>query len=395
MSTLPRFLPATRVPRSWFAAPLALLALVGLAACGGDNGAAAQGGPPGGGPPATPVEVITLEPKPVERVSEFIGTVKSRRSSTIQPLVEGYVTRIVARPGSQVRPGALLMEIDSAGQQAAVASLESQRAAREADVRFARQQVQRLGTLLEAGAVSQQEYEQAESTLAAGEAQLKAIEAQIRQQQVELGYHRVNAPRAGIVGDIPVRVGDAVTRSTTLTTIEANEGLEVYINVPIQQAPELEVGLPVRIVDQNGRVVAETETFFVSPQVDETMQSVLAKALLQNAEGIRSEQFVRARIVWSSEPSLTVPLVAVNRINGQYFAFVAESGEGGTLVARQRAIEVGALVGNDYVVRAGVKPGERLIVSGVQKIGDGMPVQIVPASPSGAPPGAPPGGEGR
>ncbi len=341
------------------------------------------------------VELTTLAMRPVEQTTEFLGTVRSQRSTTIQPQVEGLITRIVAQSGDRVRRGALLMEIDSGRQQATVASLESQRAAREADVLFARQQSQRLRTLYDAGAVSLQEFEQGQSALAAGEAQMTAVDAQIREQRVELGYHRVTAPTAGVVGDIPVRLGDRVTPSTVLTTVDDDGGLEVYMNVPVQQATRLKVGLPGRILDQEDAVLMDSALTFISPQVDQPTQSVLAKAALKSGAVFRTDQYVRARIVWSIEPGVTVPLVAVNRISGQYFAFVAEPGEGGALVARQRAIELGAMDGNDYVVRSGLRAGERLIVSGVQKIGDGMPVQVgpPPARPAGAAASA--GPEGR
>lgn len=364
-----------------------LLAIVGAAACGRGNGAAAEGG---GAMPPMPVEVVTLQPSPIEQTTEFIGTVRSRRSTTIQPQVEGFIIRILVSHGQQVRPGTVLMEIDSAGQQAAVASLQSQQAALEADQVFARQQAERLKTLYDAGAASRQEFEQAQSALEAGEAQIKAVGAQIRQQQVELGYHRVTALMTGIVGNIPVRVGDRVTRTTVLTTIDAPEGLELYINVPVQQAPALKVGLPVRLVDPSGKTLLMSELTFVSPQVDQATQSVLVIAALKGAEAFRTDQVARARIVWSTMPAMTVPLVAVNRINGQFFAYVAEKGEGGGLVARQRAVNLGPLVGNDYLLESGLKPGEQLIVSGIQKIADGAPVQIGP--PAAAPAA---GAEGR
>jgi RND family efflux transporter MFP subunit len=387
-----RFLAASP-PGPAVASLLLLAAVAAGTACQGEAGAPASGaGPPGGGRPAMGVEVVTLAERPVEQTTELIGTVKSRRSTTIQPQVEGFITRIAVRSGDRVRPGSVLMEIDSGRQQAAVASLESQRAARQADLQFARQQAQRLKTLYDAGAVSQQEYEQAQTALSAGEAQLKAIEAQIQEQRVELGYHRVTAPTAGVVGDIPVRVGDRVTQSTVLTTVDANAGLEVYVSVPVQQAPGLKIGLPVHLVDDRRKVLQETEITFVSPQVDEATQSVLVKAALKDPQGWRTEQFVRVRIVWTTAPAITVPVVAVNRINGQYFAFVAEQGEGGTLVARQRAVTLGDMAGNDYVVLDGLEAGERLIVSGVQKIGEGMPVRV---GPPGPPPGAPAGAEGR
>jgi len=323
-----------------------------------------------------PVEVVVLAERPVEQTTEFVGTVKSRRSTTVQPQVEGFVTRILVRSGDRVRPGTPLMQIDAREQQAAVANLESQRASRQADVQYARQQATRMKTLLEAGAASQAEMDQAQTNLSSSEAQLKAADAQIRQQRVALGYHQVTAPTAGVVGDIPVRVGDSVTRSSVLTTIDQNAGLEVYINVPVQEAPRLRVGLSVHLVDDGGRVLTNAKLSFVSPSVDGATQSVLAKALLQDAGPFRTEQFVRSQIVWTEAPALTVPIVAMNRINGQFFAYVAEGGDGGTTVARQRAVEPGPVVGNDYVVKSGLKAGERLIVSGVQKIRDGAPVAV-------------------
>ena len=343
-----------------------------------------------------PVEVVALAERPVEQTTEFVGTIKSRRSTTVQPQVEGFVTRILVRSGDRVRPGTPLMQIDAGMQQAAVANLESHRAARQADLLYAQQQATRMKTLLEAGAASQSELEQAQTGLSTSEAQLQAAEAQIREQRVALAYHRVTAPTAGVVGDIPVRVGDSVTRSSVLTTIDQNAGLEVYINVPVQQAPNLRVGLPVHLVNDRGEVLSTEKLSFVSSSVDVATQSVLAKAVLKEAGHFRTEQFVRSRIVWTEAPALTAPIVALNRINGQFFAYVAESGEGGKSVARQRAVEPGAVVGNDYVVKSGLKAGEKLIVSGVQKIGDGAPVKIsAPGTPEAQTSPAAPGGKGE
>jgi RND family efflux transporter MFP subunit len=217
---------------------------------------------------------------------------------------------------------------------------------------------------------------------------VKAVEAQIRQQRVALAYHQVTAPTAGVVGDVPVRVGDSVTRSTVLTTIDQNAGLEVYVNVPVAEAANLEVGLPVRLVDDRGEPIAASTVSFVAPAVDPATQSVLAKAQIADPGRFRTEQFVRVRVVWTEAPAVTAPVLALNRINGQYFAYVAETEKGAT-VARQRAVEVGPIVGNDYVVTSGLKAGDRLIVSGVQKIRDGAPVRI---GPPAAPPAAPAAG---
>lgn len=376
---------------------LSLMLAMSSAGCGGDAAPAGGpgGGPPGGGPPPMPVEIVTLAAKPVEQVTEFVSSVKSRQSATIQPEVEGFLTRIAVRSGQRVSRGTVLFEIDSAPQQAALSSTQSMRALRESDVEFARQQVARNKTLLSAGAISQREVEQFEAQLRAAEAQLKALDDQIRQQRSQLSYYRVTAPIAGTVGDIPVNTGDRVTRSTVLTTVDENDVLEVYISVPVQQAPQLKLGLPVRLVDDDGTVLATNKITFISPNVDTSTQSVLAKAALVEGRGqFRSDQFVRARIVWTTAPGLTVPVTAVVRINAQFFAFVAEQAgatgaTGATgLVAKQKPVQLGEIVGNDYFVQSGLSAGEQLIVGGLQKIRDGAPVMPAPPATAGAPTGA-------
>jgi RND family efflux transporter MFP subunit len=359
-----------------------LFAAALAAACGNGSGRA-------GGPPAMPVEAVTLAERPVEQTSEYVGVVKSRQSTAVQPQVEGLVTRILARSGERVNPGTPLLEIDPRMQEATVVSFESQLVARRADLQQARQEAERMKKLLAAGAASQAEEEQAATALATAEAQVQATDALLREQRVQLAYHTVSAPTAGVVGDIPVRVGDRVTHSTLLTTIDRNAGLELYIGVPVREASRLEVGLPVHLLNEGGEVFATEKLSFVSPSVDGGTQSVLAKATLATTEGLRTEQFVRARIVWSREPSLTVPIVALDRLGGQYFAFVVEQGEGGK-VAHQRALELGPVVGNDYVVRSGLKAGERLVVSGIQRLRDGAPVTIVTGAQE---PGTPPAAE--
>jgi RND family efflux transporter MFP subunit len=368
--------------------PVWILAGLLLTACGsGQKGGPGEGG---GGMPPMPVELKILEPKPVEQTTEFVASVKSRRSTTIQPQVEGFVTKIVVRSGERVAPGAAMFEIDSAPQQAALASQQSVRAMREAEVAYARQQAARTRKLFEAGAASQRDAEEADTALRTAEAQLKASDEQVVQQRAQLGYYQVTAPTVGLVGDIPVHVGDRVTQSTTLTTIDENDALEVYVNVPVSRAPDLRVGLPLRILE-NGKVLATNHITFVSPSVDMGTQTVLAKASLLEGRGrFRADQFVRAVIVWSADPGLTIPITAVSRVNGQYFAWVAEGDGKGGLLATQRAIQVGELIGNDYAVLSGLKAGEKLIVSGLQKIfADKSPVMAAP--PEGAAPGGKPG----
>jgi RND family efflux transporter MFP subunit len=374
-----------RVPRplAWRAVWLLVAGPLGLSACQGEpaNGAGGAGGR--GAMPPMPVGIETLAPRPVEQATEFVATVKSRRSSTIQPQVEGFITRIHVTSGQRVSPGTPLFDIDAATQQAAVAGLESVRAARQADAAYARQQAERAKALRDVGAMSEQEYEAALTLQKTAEAQLQAVEQQIRQQRAELSYYRVTAPASGIVGDVPVRVGDRVTRATMLTTLSDNSaGLELYINVPVQEATRLKPGLRVVIVGDHGQVIGTEQVNFVSPNVDDATQTVLVKAPITRGQ-YRSDQFVRTRIVWSTEPTLVIPLTSVMRVSGQYFAYVAEGAEG-ALIARQRAVVLGPVVGNAYVVLDGLRAGDRLIVSGIQKIGDGSPVQPAPPEGGGA-----------
>lgn len=331
-----------------------------------------------------PVETVVLAARPVEQTSEYIATLRSRRSTTIQPQVDGFLTRIAVQSGQQVARGALLFVVDSAPQQAALAALQSTRAMRAAELEYARQDAARTKALLAAGAISQREMEQSDTSQRTAEAGLAAVDEQINQQKSQLGYYNVLAPTAGIVGDIPVRQGDRVTTSTMLTTIHENDVLEIYVNVPVQQAAGLKVGLPVRIVDDQGTVLATNPLTYVSPTV-EPSQTVLAKALLVDGRGaFRSDQVVRTRVVWSTEPGLMIPLTSVVRVNGQYFVYVVER-SGDQAMARQKAVTLGDVVGNEYVVLGGLSPGDELIVAGIQKIGDGAPVMVVPATaPGGA-----------
>jgi len=356
---------------------LALLVIsTTCAACSGGEGQAASDGAdaPGAFPP-TEVQTVTIEPRPLPQTTEYVATIRSLRSTTVQPQVEGLIREIFVRAGDRVSAGRPLVQIDPDKQQATVAAAESQRASREADLAFARQQLARMQKLYEAGAVSRAELDQADAVYKNADAQLAAVQSLIRENQIQLQYFRVTAPTAGIVGDLPVRQGDRVTPSTVITTIDQAEGLEAYINVPLERAAGLRAGLTVELLDADGAVIASTPVSFIAPRANDATQSVLVKATLrQMPSGIRVMQYVRARIVWSNDPVLAVPIVAVTRLAGQHFVFIAEARDQG-FVARQTPVTIATVVGEDYIVRGGLEPGARVIVSNVQKLGDGAPVK--------------------
>ena len=327
------------------------------------------------GPPATPVTIEVAHEVPVRDTTDYVATLKSRDSAVINPQVEGYITRIFVHSGDHVSPGAPLMQIDPTKQEATVRSQESAHAAQQANLKFAQEQYDRVSKLYEAGVDSKQDFDQAKSALDAAKAQLASLEAQVGEQRVELHYYRVISPSSGIVGDIPVRVGDRVTNTTLLTTVDKPGSLEVYVYVPIERASGLKMGLPVQLLDGSGNVIADSRVSFISPEVDNTTQTILVKAkVANNQDKLRHAQFVRARVIWGTRNSSVIPILAVSRIGGQYFAFVAEQ-QDGKLVARQKPLKVGETVGNDYVVLEGIKPGDKVIVSGTQVLIDGAPVQ--------------------
>jgi RND family efflux transporter MFP subunit len=350
-----------------------LLALVAsVLACGCQKSAADNAA--GGGAPALPVQVQIAPSVKIPDTSEYLSILKSRHSAAIHPQVEGQITRIYVKSGDHVEAGTPLLQIDPLKQEATVNSQEASRAAQEANLRYAKISLERAQKLFDAGVISKQEMDNAQTGYDAALAQLKALDEQVKQQKVELHYYSVTSPMNGIVGDIPVHRGDRVTVATMLTTIDEPGALEAYIYVPADRAKNLKAGLPVRLLDAAGNAISETRISFVSPQVETDTQTVLAKATVENPQGkLRIAQQVRAQITWGVHEGPVIPVLAVLRINGQFFAFVAVNESKGT-VARQKPLKLGDTVGNDFVVLDGLKAGEHLIVSGTQFLQDGMPV---------------------
>jgi RND family efflux transporter MFP subunit len=306
--------------------------------------------------------------------TEYLSILKSRISSVINPQVEGQITKIFVNSGDRVKPGQPLLQIDPLKQQANVSGQEASRVGQEANVNYARVQLDRQKRLFDAGVIPKQDLDNAQTTYDAAVAQLKAMEQAVTSQQVELHYYTVAAPANGIVGDIPVRVGDRVQVTTLLTTVDQPGPVEAYIYVPADRARNLRVGVPVHLVDTAGKDLADSKITFISPQVDTDTQTVLAKATVQNArDTLRISQQVRAQLTWGTHEGTVIPILAVTRINGEFFAFLSEK-ENGKTVARQKLLKIGDTVGNDYAVQDGIKAGDHIIVSGLQFLRDGAPV---------------------
>lgn len=369
-------------------------------------------------PPPMPVKTMALQTEKIEERSEFVANLQSRRSVTLRPRTQGQITQILVTPGEHVEAGTVLIQIDPAEQQAVVnsgyasvasaqanvdnanavlRSLEAERLSKVAELQLSQVESDRYAVLAAEGAVSQQTRDQYASRLEVAQASLKAIDqqiqaqqasviraekavqeaqARIQAQQVQLQYFQVTAPFAGVVGDVPVKVGDFVDTSTSLLTVAENDKLEVNFSIPAEQASRLQVGSSVELVDGQGQRLGTSQIFFIAPNAAGTTQSVLVKALLNNANGqLRTDQFVRASVIWNQHSGVRVPTTAVTRLGGETFVFVAESSETG-FVARQRLVELGSINGNEYHVLSGLKPGEKVIVSNLFALKEGTTIAL-------------------
>jgi RND family efflux transporter MFP subunit len=364
------------------AAALGLLALLVTSGCGGD--AAGRGGPDRGGQ-AMPVQTATLEPVMVSATSTYVGSIQSLESTVVSPQVGGILQSILVRSGDRVRAGQVLMQINPALQEAQVANLVNSRAALASTVSFDQVQLRRANLLYEEKIGTQQDFQSAQATYDAAQEQLKSLDAQIQQARVTLGYYRVTAPRAGIVGDIPVRVGDQVTTSTELTTLDTGSGLEVYAQVSIADSARLRVGLPLAVLDAQGDLISNTHVSFVSPQVDTQTQTILIKAPITHPlQVVRTLEYVQARMTWDSHRALQVPVLSVVQQGGSAFVYTLVP-RGNGFYAHEVPVTLGPIQGNDYEVIAGLTAGQKVIVSTTQMLAEGEPVQPLPPAAAGQP----------
>jgi RND family efflux transporter MFP subunit len=328
-------------------------------------------------PQPLPVNTQTVSLAPVPRVDEYVATVKSRRSASIQPKVDGSLTRILVKSGDHVAAGQALMTIDPLKQQATVEQQRSTEAQKKATYDYNKQELERQRQLFQGGVTSKQNLDLAVQAYENSKADWEASTAASASERHQLAYYNLTAPFSGVVGDIPVHIGDYVSPQTLLTTVDENTELEAYVYVPTERAADIRMGLPVEIVTTGGELIEGTKVNFISQQVDNGIQGILVKAPLHSSlDKFRNAQLVKARVVWSTAPAPTIPVLAVTRIGGQSFVYVATQAEHGS-VAKQRAVTLGDTIGNDYAVNSGLKPGEKVIVSGTQFLVDGTPVKPI------------------
>lgn len=392
--------------------------------------------PQAAAPSAVPVKLQVLETSSVSDSSEFVGTLESAARVDLRPETQGRVTQILVQPGDQVRAGTPILNIDpgqavpqlqgaQAGLGAARASQKvaqdqlrsaqkglevarSELANAQASRKLAETNFERADFLVSQGAIGRFDYDRARTEMdisrnrvqaaqqKVGQAQaavsqaqsgvqqategIRQAQAQVASAEVSVGFTQVRAPIAGVVGDIFVKAGDLVSGSQTITNIVQNNALELRLSVPSNRLGQLRLGLPVELIDPTTRQRISTgQISFISPSVDSNAQVVLVKALFDNRDrGLQNGQYAEARIIWDKGTGMLIPTNAVLQVSGKSFAYVAETDDSqgeARQVARMRPVQLGEIQDQSYQVLGGLKPGENLIVSGILRLRDGVPIQ--------------------
>ncbi|WP_084639611.1 efflux RND transporter periplasmic adaptor subunit [Geitlerinema sp. PCC 9228] len=213
------------------------------------------------------------------------------------------------------------------------------------------------------------------------EAEVADARAQVQAREVQLQDTIIKASFAGEVGDIPVDVGDYLQQGDEFTNLIQNQLLFLRMSIPAERSDQLQLGLPVRLYDSDNQLLKTGKIRFISPQVNTDSQTILVKAAFENTKGnLRDGQFVRGEVIWEKrENTFVVPTNAVIFSGDKTFIYVAQEGE--TLTAKKQPVQLGLTLGDRAEVVQGLQSGDRIVVSGTQKIGDGAPLMPLGAKP--------------
>ena len=384
--------------------PLLAVALALLvAACGAkkDDAAGAGGKGPGAGgaPPPAEVGVVTVQPHPVGLVTELPGRLEASRVAQVRARVPGILLKRVFVEGSDVKAGQLLFLIDSAPLQSQVAAAQAQIARAQASLAQAAAQAERYKPLVEANAISKQDYVNAVAAQKTAEADVAASKANLRSAQISLGYASVTAPISGRIGRTLVTEGALVGQGEATPLAVIQQINPMYVNftqsttelLDLRRAVESgrfkaaggEQAASVRIVLEDGSVYPQPgKLLFTDLSVDPTSGQITLRAEVPNPKGLLLPgMYVRVRLEQAQTPTgIVVPQQAVQRgSTGDSVMVVDAEGK-----VTPRPVKVGTARGGDWVILEGLKAGEMVMVDGFQKLRGGAPVKPVPWQPAAA-----------
>jgi membrane fusion protein (multidrug efflux system) len=342
------------------------------------------------------VKVTEAVQKDVPIYREWIGQTIGSVDIELRARVAGWLQGIHFTEGTQVKKGSLLYTIDDSELKQAVAEAQGKLAQARTLLARASSDVARYRPLAAAGAVSQRDLESALAEQGARQGEVDAAKASLEVAQINLGYATVSAPIDGLIGISAARVGDFVGRPPNpviLNTISKIDSIRVRFSITEAEYLDLanrfsQKGMPTaeerkgkfQMILADGSVYAERGTvLFLQRQVDASTGTLQIEAAFPNPQRIiRPGQFARVRAVYEAVKGATiVPAKAILEIQGQFAVYVV--GEGDKIVFR--AVKAGPIVGQMRVIEEGVKPGEKIVVEGVQRVRPDMVV-----APSFVPP---------
>ncbi len=369
------------------AAALALAAL--LSACG-DKADAGKAAP--ARPPPAEVGVVTVAPRPVGLVTELPGRLEASRVAQVRARVAGIVLKRLFTEGSDVKAGQPLFQIDSAANQATVASAQASLARAQANVTQATAQAERYKPLLEANAISKQDYVNAVAAQKQAEADVALAKANVQSGQINLGYASVTAPISGRIGRALVTEGALVGQGEATPLALVQQINPMYVNFTQSTTEVLQLrravasgkfkragsdAASVRIVLEDGSGYPQPgRLLFSDLSVDPTSGQITLRAEVPNASGfLLPGMYVRVRLEQAEAPAgIVVPQQAVQRgSTGDSVMVVGADGKVAT-----RPVKVGTAVEGQWVVLEGLQAGEKVMVDGFQKVRPGVPVKAVP-----------------
>ncbi|MEQ9887012.1 efflux RND transporter periplasmic adaptor subunit [Pectobacterium zantedeschiae] len=374
--------------------PLAAVLMLsgGLMLAGCDGGNNQQGGAQQQMPE---VGIVTLKTEALNVMTELPGRTSAYRIAEVRPQVGGIILKRNFVEGSDIKAGASLYQIDPATYQANYNSAKGSLAQAQAQAEIARLTVNRYKPLLGTNYVSKQDYDQAVATSRQADAAVQAAKAAVDTAQINLAYTKVNSPIEGRVGKSTVTEGALVStgQTTALTTVQQLD--PIYVDVTqssndfLQLKRELENGTlkqnqgkaNIRLLLENGTEYAEAGTLeFSDVTVDETTGSITLRAIFPNPQhNLLPGMFVRARLDSGVNPTaLLVPQQGITRDpRGQATAMVVGEGD----KVEPRALKTSKAIGDKWLVTEGLKAGDRVILTGLQKIRPGAQVKVKEVAP--------------
>lgn len=331
----------------------------------------AGGGAASGGAPVMQVVAVSATRQPVQESLSLVGTVAANEQVEIKSEADGFVEAIKFNEGEEVAKGTLLVTLDEARLQAAMEEAE-------AALKLSQQTHDRAKELLASKLVSQQEYDQAASRLAADEAAVAGRRRALKEA-------RVIAPFKGVVGARQISPGQLVTRATTLTWLVDLDPVKVEFNVPERFLSQVQVGqdIQVNVAAWPGRAF-RGKVFFVAPFVDAATRTLLVKAEIPNPDRqLKPGMFANLDLTLQvRDNAVVIPEAALSQVLDDNRAVVMVVNGDDTVAARP--VKVGLRMRGNLEVTEGLQGTERVIVEGLQKIGPGMKVKL--AGPEAAAP---------